>query len=100
MAASWQVIWWRNGAYTFLKRTTTVRGSGASTPSTLAKARRVRGWNFASTSSIVYLTSAEVKGCPSCHLTPGWSAKLMRRPSLLTVQERASSGCGFQSRSR
>src|SRR5258708_30638142 len=42
--------------------------------------------------SKVHLTSAEVHGLPSCHLTPLWSLQVSRLPSSLHDQLSARSG--------
>jgi len=58
------------------RRITTVLASGVSTAVTLAKVTRPRGWSFFQISSSENFTSAEVKGLPSCQVTPRRSLKV------------------------
>src|SRR5436305_13720992 len=53
---------------------------------------RNRSWPRPLSRSQVHLTSAAVKGFPSCHLTPGCSLKVSALPSSLHDQLSASSG--------
>src|SRR5450830_240021 len=57
----------------------------------------LRGWIFFHTFSSVHLTSAEVKGLPSCHLTPLRRWKVSVLLSLETSQLSASAGRSLKS---
>src|SRR5262245_51270569 len=101
IGASVASSWDRSGAYGCLKRKTTVRSSGVSiAASTLPIDALVRAWNLSRTSSKLNLTSAEVKGVPSCHVTPGWSRTRYTAPPCSTCQLSASSGSGLPRSSR
>src|SRR5215217_642907 len=71
---------------------TAVLASGVSTD-WMAPIRPAAGADaFATICSNVYLTSAEVTGCPSCHVAPSASAKAIDNPSAATSQAVANSG--------
>src|SRR5579859_3798772 len=80
---------------------TTVFASGVSIPSsTPSRPDLVRAWYFRRTSSKVNFTSAELNGCPSCHLTPGCRWNVYVLPSDETSQLSARSGFGVSFSSR
>ena len=69
-----------------------VCSSGVSTASRLAKTRRPRFCSGFHTCSAEKATSAEVKGLPSCQVTPSRSLKVTDRPSAEPSQTVASRG--------
>jgi hypothetical protein len=79
-------------------RITAVCASGVSTRSTFAKVARPRGWACLRR-KIEKATSAEVKGLPSCQVTPSRKVKRYSRPSGEIAQAVASCGRGLSSSS-
>src|SRR3546814_4131282 len=74
------------------KRNTAVSASGVSTASRLANTTRPRFCSGFHTCIAEKATSAELKGWPSCHLTPGRSLKVNDLPSAAASQEVARTG--------
>jgi hypothetical protein len=75
-----------------LRRQTAVLSSGVSTDR-MALSRPAAGADaFAMICSEVYLTSAEVTGCPSCHVAPSANVKAIDNPSVATFHVVANSG--------
>ncbi len=81
-----------------MKRNSTVSSSGVVIDSRAAPTEAaVREWNCSSISSKVNLTSAEVNGVPSCHVTPSRRSNRYSAPSSSTSHDSASSGTGSSS---
>src|SRR5258706_15769756 len=82
-----------------LNLTMTVESSGVSTAVTFAYVVRPRGCSTFQTCSSENLTSADVNGCPSCHVTPLRNLNVTVLPSALVDQLSARAGLGFIAKS-
>src|SRR5437016_9039444 len=81
-----------NGPNAYLSLNSTVSGSIALMLSTEARLARSRACVLRRNTSAENTTSAEVKGLPSCHSTPGLSLKVKTVPSLFEVHDVANEG--------